>query len=230
MHLSDVEVRKWFWNMDIQSVSSPFPRDIGKWRYPKAYTWQDYYSYILKCNTLHEDAFVSFYSDSEQDTQAGRIFLDVDGEDVPSLWNNIRPFLSIFWNHLLVFFSGKKGFHVIVCIEPVQMDELYENRKRLYEVLSTWCQTPIDKQTFLDRKRIFRISFTYNTKGERWKIPVHVSWEFDRILSLSKEATGDFTPCVRKISPVNYNVFLREPYEVIEETIFQMQKVKYIPH
>lgn len=212
-------VREWFWKMDIHSYSQPFPRDIGRLRYPKAHSWKDYIMYVTKSVLEKDDAYVAVYSDEDIKTKVNKIFVDIDvADDLKQLWNNMRPFIRFFWDNLLVFFSGKKGFHVIIFVEPIPFDELNENRRRIYEVISTWCQTRIDAQTFLDKRRIFRISFTYHTKGERWKIPVHYTWSMEKILYASIHLNEiDFSPCMKNVVPLDYKIFLREPYEVIEE-------------
>ncbi|MGB9614364.1 MAG: hypothetical protein ACPL3B_02540 [Fervidobacterium sp.] len=220
---SDGLIEQWFWKENIHSYLQPFPRDLGKFRYPKAHCMKDYISYILKSNLNREDAYVAFYSDEEiEKGYVDRIFIDIDGVNVEEIWANMKPFLSIFWNHLHVFFSGMKGFHVIVYIQPVLFDELLSNRQRLYEVLSTWCQTVLDRQTFLDRKRIYRITFTYHSKANRWKIPVHFDWNINSILSLSRNPDFQkFSMLRRKVTGVNYKIFLKEPYEIISEKLFQ---------
>jgi len=222
---SSLKIEKWFWEECVTSLYNPFPRDTGKFRYPKSHNMKEYLFYVLSSVLKKEDAYVAFYSDEEiEKGEVNRIFLDIDSDNVKEVWENIKPFVTIFWKNMHVFFSGKKGFHLSLYIEPVSFKELQSNRKRLYDVLSTWCQTYLDAQTFLDIRRIYRITFTYHSKGGRWKIPVHCTWNIDKILSLAENPEPDiFKPLMRKVEAVNYKIFLREPYEVIEEKLFSLK-------
>jgi hypothetical protein len=217
---SFMEVQKLYWDAQVVSYTgTPFPRDLGQFRfYPKGTDTQVYYGYILDQIHKKEDAFVAFYSDNERATgMINRIFIDLDEKAV---WDNMKLFLYTFWNNIQVFYSGKKGFHIYLYIEPTPMSELHKYRSRLYSVMSTWAQAPVDAQTWLDIGRMCRIPLTRHRKDpHRYKIPLHYNLTFKQIVEMAEHPephTDLFYRLMRKkVNPVSFQVFLQAPSDFL---------------
>ena len=207
------QVTKYYWDKELGEM----PRDLGIKRYPKVYDKKGYYSYLLDRMHDHQDSFISFYSDREiEERKVDKLFIDVDskvGSEI--ILNNMQLFMNVFWESIEVYFSGKKGFHVILHIEPTSFDAMLRQRERLYDVFTTWLQFPLDKITFLNIRQLERIPFSIHPKTLKWKIPIHHSWSYDTILSHSENPqlyVKDFAPLTTKpIIPTSWNKFIINP-------------------
>jgi hypothetical protein len=208
-----LQVAKYYWDKELGEI----PRDLGIRRYPKVESDKDYYIYLLDRTLDHQDAFISFYSDKEiRDGQVNKIFLDVDskvGSEV--IWNGMQLFAKTFWESIEVYYSGKKGFHTILYIEPTSFDDMLKQRSRLYDVFSTWLQFPVDRFTFLNLRQLVRIPFTLHPQTQRFKIPVHHSWQFPDIMEYSTypmRYADKFVPLTSKsIIPTKWDWFTINP-------------------
>jgi hypothetical protein len=214
-------------NYDSLSV---FPREMGeKRRFPKAENWASYEVYIRHQIKNVENAFIAFYSDKEREdypiTGLYRLFLDVDRKDT---WEDMKFFLYSFWNNIDVYFSGSKGFHVILYIRPENSIELpfgnvdVETRGYMRKVLSTWLQNNIDSRTFLDLSRMYRIAFTKHPATTNWKIPISLDWNLDTIDTYSKDPMNhisDFIALYQKpVTGIDWKTFLINPKDFILKT------------
>jgi hypothetical protein len=198
-------------------IEGGLPVEHGLQRYPILKTKFEYYTYLL--STLHkkEDAFISFYSYKEQQTQIiDRLFVDVDCEKPEEAWNSISFFSGIFYPYIRIFFSGSKGYHIYIYIKPTKYQELLQHKLRLKTVLSTWLQTPIDNHVLLDLKRIKRVVFTYN-KG-KYKIPITPNMTYKEIILNAEypfRSQKLFSLCSKSIKYLDWKILLKSPHQLI---------------
>ena len=64
----------------------------------------------------------------------------------------------------MINFSGRKGFHVLVEVEPKNYSSKQLRDIQRYYKRELSLET-LDEQTFGDKKRIFRIPWTFNING-----------------------------------------------------------------
>ncbi len=231
--------RKW-WDRDF----SAFPSDnIGLYRY-KAQTQADYYDYILGKLADVDDAYFPFYVPTvtkewpEEQKRAviiRRLLLDLDVKEKPDgtkytfeeIWERAQFFAQRFWNNIDLFFSGGKGFHIYVYINPTSYGELHKQRETLYWNLSTWLQYLADKRVFISLDRICRITLTKHSVDPdvpaplSWKVPITPDMDIAEILRRSRFPVmykSDFMELYHRVpEPLDYKVFLKSPHLVLQE-------------
>lgn len=81
-----------------------------------------------------------------------------------------------------VWFSGNKGFHVIVPTSQFGYEPTtdFGILKRMAQAIAG--EIPSWDDSIYNPTRVFRSPFSWNEKGGRWKIPIEVGWTIERIL------------------------------------------------
>jgi len=222
-----LELARLYWDSDLRWL----PADVGLYRH-HVETRADYYNYVLETLNNVQDAYFPFYTPlisrywpepQKRAVIVDRLFIDIDvreNDTLGGIWNQSKVFLGRFWNNIDLFFSGSKGFHMKVYINPVTYGELHEQRNRLYDVFCTWFQYLHDKKAFLSLDRICRITLTKHSGTPiRWKVPVDPSMTIEEIMQRSRfpERFVDkmYALYKRQPQPLDWKVFLRSPDELL---------------
>jgi hypothetical protein len=95
------------------------------------------------------------------------LFFDFDSKDISLAWEDAKMTYVHFSEQgtsCMLNFSGKKGFHVLVELEPKNYSskQLKDIQKHYRDLLGL---ETLDEQTFGDKKRIFRLPWTFNIGG-----------------------------------------------------------------
>lgn len=154
---------------------------------------------------------------------AGPVFadflpIDVDSEDLEQahvwanrLLNMLLNNYEVDLNHLRIFFSGSKGFHIMLpwaLFEYEPCREMPLVFKKMAPVLAEGIT--IDPVIY-DRVRLFRFSNTINSKSGLYKIPLTPA----EILNMSTDEIKELAKAPRKVeaeSAEEPNVYLRTLY------------------
>lgn len=221
-----LELARMYWTKDFNT----FPSDnIGLYRY-QANNRADYYNYVLTQLATRADAYYPFYvpvvtkfweEEKKRAVVVDKIFLDVDMEEnIPTAWEKGQLFYSVFWENIELYFSGSKGFHTKVYINPTTFGELHDQRERLYDVFCTWFQLLLDKKAFISLDRICRITLTkHRGLPERWKIPIEPKMELPEIFRRSQYPrlyVHEFENLYwRRPKPLDWKLFLKSPHTLL---------------
>jgi hypothetical protein len=219
--LDYISVADWYWKWQVRDG---FPRDLGRSRYyPKGENCGYYYKYILQQIIQGDDAYVSVYSDATRNSKVvDYIFLDFDSMEH---FEDMRLFLCAFWNSIDVFFSGSKGLHIYLYIQPTSYTDLAAHKLRLYTVLNTWTQAEIDKITFLNLSGMVRIPFTRHNNKPFYKVPISHDISQNELFEIARNPhlhTDYFERLIkRERIPLNWQFLLKSPAQAVKEAIRQ---------
>jgi hypothetical protein len=129
--------------------------------------------------------------------------IDIDSQDLQTSLDNAIRFIermelySIDTNACRYYFSGKKGFHIMIPSQMTQITPREDIHKRLRHVATSLAgDVPIDT-TVYDKVRIFRLPNTKHGKSGLYKIELY---EFE----------------LRTMSPEQILALAREPRETLE--------------
>ena len=171
--------------------------------YTRGYFYRNYYvaldehykekqkKYIEKHK--HTDIYTSAYhyesNDIDHCALLGNVYFDLDSEDrsddaynkivfqTRMLVNYFTCYMSLKEENMQIFFSGHKGFHIVL---PHQLFgikpsvELNMDFKQIaHRIAKEYGITRIDTSIY-DRKRLFRLPNTINSKSKLYKVPVSV--------------------------------------------------------
>ena len=187
--------KKFIEPQDIQSM-------IARYRGIDVYQTMMHYLNPIWITTPKGKAII----DAEMSYKASDFYLDFDKpisseEDYKLLKQDVEVAIRYFTiilkipsDQIRVYFSGSKGIHLTIPmltlgLEPsISLHKLYReiamdiNRYIMYETLDT---------AIYDNKRLFRIANTFNSKGERYKIPISLkefrSLTYEALRELAKE-------------------------------------------
>lgn len=151
--------------------------------YRNKYNNTDFYRSIFEYST----------SDLETALIRGPLFLDLDTDHLnQNTFQDIRRTVNFVSNKLLdefcisreyqeLFFSGSKGFHIIVQPKIFGADysqDIVSQYKRVAQWLAELCQAQFDTMIDLriyDRRRVLRVVNSKNSKSGLYKIPLRFS-------------------------------------------------------
>jgi hypothetical protein len=118
-----------------------------------------------------QDCFIATHSELDKMTYTLRtIFFDYDNsQNIVCAISDAVQVASKFEKEFNVKphvqFSGSKGAHVIVPTEPLEFEELREEKSFLSFVQRRYNKESLDKQIIGDASRLMRVPFTINTKA-----------------------------------------------------------------
>lgn len=161
----------------------------------------DKYAFEDKYSTIYR------YANTNQDlsTVVAPFYLDLDIDDIENNYDKLKRDLHLIYRQLKrilyledkdieIYFSGSKGFHILVNekvlnIEPSRtLNEDYKImalRLKSFTIYKT-----IDTKIY-DKKRLFRIVNTINSKTGLYKVPVTMeqinSFSYDDLVEWAKE-------------------------------------------
>lgn len=241
-----LEISRLYWDRDVRIL----PAQVGIER-TLVQDRAALYEYNLEHIQQTKDTYFPFYTplvskfwpiDQKDAVMVDRIFLDLDirkweskdpltGEKVfhtdtfEEIWSKGQLFYKTFWQNIELFFSGGKGFHIYLSIQPVTMGELREHRERLFAVFCTWFQYLHDKKAFLSLDRICRTTLTKHAVNPdhpslpKWKIPIEPKMDLPEILrqaTYPDQYTDHFMNLYqRQPEPLDYRMFLQSPDQLL---------------
>lgn len=111
---------------------------------------------------------------------------DIDSEEAfEDLKREVRMainYFAIYWgiptNMIEIFFSGNKGFHIIIPYEILGIEpdkDLNLKNKILAQLVAAQCKSTHIDMGIYDRRRLFRIPNTINGKSGLYKVPLTYS-------------------------------------------------------
>ena len=183
------------WLNHVSSDVIPFPRDVGipvvePWRH-KAHTRKEYVD-MVSHHLNFSDLYVSLFSDWQIRHRAfNKVFLDFDAKALSASFKDAQKTVEYiekhYGNYPRVYFSGRKGFHVIFDFEPTVFGNYPETiREFVYNIMTELKLKTLDKHSVGDLRRVTRIPYTINQKANRLCIPISLDWDLKEILWESK--------------------------------------------
>lgn len=147
--------------------------------------------YINECD--YKDVFQCLYEYETNDYDTCKIISDVYFDfDAPKLdeehynrtafevrlaYNYLTLYVGVPKEYIRLYFTGNKGFHIVIPYQIFNISPsitLNEDIKAFILYLKEECNlTQIDRSIY-DRKRLFRIPNTINTKSNLYKVPITI--------------------------------------------------------
>lgn len=193
----------------------------------KEYNLEDTYSTIYRYKSNNQDlsdVIAPFYIDLDIDD------IEKDYErlkrDLLLIYRQLKNRLFIQDNDIDIFFSGSKGFHLLIN-ENVLGITPSKNLNDMYKLLALrlkgYTVTKCVDTKIYDKKRLFRIPNTVNSKTGLYKVPVTI----EQVKSFSYEQMTEWASravYIKTIKIYEYNAKANKAfYEWIEE-IKQIEK------
>lgn len=138
---------------------------------------------VYRCSYAYEN------KDIENCNIISDLYLDFDGDihteeeykeltfSVKLCYNLLQQYLYLNDNEMKLYFSGAKGFHIIVPYEVLGLlpkQDLNQEFKNLAIWLQQQSTSPIIDTAIYDRKRLLRIPNTINSKTGLYKVPITI--------------------------------------------------------
>lgn len=160
----------------------------------KQYNNTDVFQCLYKYSALEEDAllYAPFYLDLDADITSERKYKRM----VPYV---IRAYIALNHmglkeNDIQLYFSGSKGFHVTIdprVLGVVPVKDLNAIYKALALHIYRAYNIPVIDLRIYDKRRLFRIPNTINSKTGLYKVPIPFDFlyefTYDRLLEYAKE-------------------------------------------
>lgn len=122
----------------------------------------------------------------EDSTLLGSFYLDYDSEDIDNEFPVIRrevyqtvKYLERIWgipnNMIRLYFSGAKGFHIVIPYEIINITpdkDLNRKYKKIAQLVIKECNLTHLDVAIYDKRRLFRIPNSINSKTGLFKIPL----------------------------------------------------------
>lgn len=182
------------------------------------------------------DVYATVFSyDNEDQNKAnlfGPLYLDLDLEieneedyfilkkDLISIVTYLEQNYGIPYNYIKFYFTGKKGFHLIISTQIFDIspnDKLNIYYKAIAKELNLCTMTNLIDTKIYDKKRLFRLSNSINSKSGLYKVPIN----YEQIISFSFAEMKEYAS-----SPKSNVIAVTEPcekainrYKEIVETI-----------
>lgn len=142
----------------------------------KDFNYKDVYATIYKYETRNQDTsniIAPLYIDMDIDNIEENF--DAIVFDLKLVVNQLKTMFGISNSDIQFFFSGSKGFHLLIDhkilgIEPCF--DLNEKYKVIATELKTYTVTKCIDTKIYDRKRLFRVVNTVNSKTGLYKVPI----------------------------------------------------------
>jgi len=151
---------------------------------------------------------------------ADYIPVDIDTNDIQSATYHAIRMIEILGtydvdiNSLKIYFSGSKGFHVLIPSEIVKVEPSEDIHYRFRKFVSRIANGVKYDSTIYDKLRIFRIPNTINTKSGRYKIPLYpfelYNLKPDELLDMASQPREDWQPEEPEINESLASLYWRE--------------------
>jgi hypothetical protein len=157
-----------------------FPRDFSLYR-RKILSQSHYLTLAKQANKNKLELFISVYSDYEvQNCLVTTLFYDIDLEE--DVLEFISKYESIL-NKVRAYYSGRRGVHIYVDLEPIRIGDLRRASEHMAELLGIIDY--VDKHVLGDWRRMSRVPYSYHTKSGNMCDVINPSTDS----SLSRELT-----------------------------------------
>lgn len=201
--------------------------------------------YIIRKKANNKGIFESVYSyettNQEESLLYGDYYIDFDSDNYSLVKEDVIKAISylkiVFGikdidNSIQIFFSGKKGVHLIVFAEILGVQPM-KNLNMIYKVMSTSIKDVTKNKTvdiqIYDNKRLFRIPNSIHEDTGLYKIIL----SYDEFINLDEDQVKDLAKKPRPIKKCNkrlnynsekmFNVFT----ERVEKEIENLKNIKY---
>ena len=158
------------------------------------YNNTDVFQCLYKYSSLDEDAllYAPFYLDLDADITSERKYKKM----IPYV---IRAYIALCHmglkkNDIQLYFSGSKGFHIVIdprVLGIVPIKDLNAIYKALALYLYHVYNIPVIDLRIYDKRRLFRIPNTINSKTGLYKVPISFDllydYTYDKLLEYAKE-------------------------------------------
>jgi hypothetical protein len=186
------------------------------------------------------DVYATVYKYDIQDQDKANVIaplyidLDVDNieenfdklkRDLALVLRQLKVMLRLTDNEVEVYFSGSKGFHIMVShkvlgLEPCK--DLNEKYKLIAVKLKAYTILKCVDTRIYDKKRLFRIPNTINSKTGLYKVPIN----YNKVKDMSYEDIANYAkekkPFIAKIYKTNQ--LAKEEFPKIIETIKEEER------
>ena len=178
---------------------------IGKSVVRLGYVLDDYEMERFWYRHLGRDVYANVFGYEQiQANMYDTFFLDIDAhlydnekrkkielpiEEAYNRMRNILDKLDDFGLSRRTYFSGR-GFHIYIDFETTYIEDF--GRVAIYFMNDVLDETfgYVDTRALVDKNRVARVPYTYNTSANRFMIPIDENWDMDTILLNSKECKG----------------------------------------
>lgn len=143
---------------------------ISKFNNRDVYRCMYYYAYEDKVKYLLGDFYLDFDANIETEED-----FKILKDNFLEVYSSILGDFKIKEESLLIYFSGNKGFHLVIpfmnlgYIAQAKLNEEYKNLALHYKKISPFVDTKI-----YDDRRLFRIPNTINDKSGFYKVPLTI--------------------------------------------------------
>lgn len=164
-----------------------------------------------------EDKYMTVYkyanNNQDMSTVVAPFYLDLDMDDIENNYEKLKRDLHLIYRQLKrilyiedkdieIYFSGSKGFHIMVNEKVLDLEPsrtINEDYKLMALRLKSFTIYKTIDTKIYDKKRLFRIVNTVNTKTGLYKVPITIeqinSFTYDDLVKWASEKR----PCKPKI-------------------------------
>lgn len=190
------------WQVDFGAMKEGYfkreiiksPKQLGK--LVKYFNNKDVYlgCYYKLDRLMYGDFYLDFDCDLEND-------FSILKEEVTVIYNQIKRDFNLSDEHLQLYFSGAKGFHLIVAPHNLgfslcnTLNEDYKKMAFYYKKISSFVDTKI-----YDDRRVFRMPNSINSKTGLYKIPL----TYDELILSNYKMICELAQTPRVISSNKY--------------------------
>jgi len=219
---------------------SSFPREVGLKR-KIVYNLKEWLKEIERMNGF-EDVYTSLYE--VKHFTVDKIFFDIDSKDLDFAFRVASKLYRWLVDHeytVIPVFSGAKGFHLYVLLEPRAYEDVcVEKKKRLLANASFYIlekagvldRPEIDRHVIGDIRRIVRVPNTLNLKTNSFAIFLPPEWpdrlEPKNIVEMAKHVGTDYNYIIRNL-PTLYDfpqIIRQEDYKEMYHKIEKERRLK----
>ena len=205
-------------------------------------------NFIRSCKNT--DVYQCAYSYENQNLDTCKIvgdpYLDFDAEDIMRGWNKLINEVKYVLNYLetalgtpveelRTYFSGNKGFHIIVPAKIIGLEPCKDLNTKFKNFATGMAfirnGKNVDKTVkdlldlrIYDRRRLFRIPNSINSKSGRYKVPVTIEQIYD--FSYSQMIDWATSPREEVFAPPRFRAIAAEGFQEIIETGKDFESLK----
>lgn len=191
---------------------------------------------IYNNTDLYRSIFTYENSDLATSKISGPLFFDYDCKDYKddngqSLKRQVRfciiklwQYLRISMSEIQIYFSGHKGFHLIIPQEVLGLgyqepNNILRHYKALAELINNEWQSCSNSEGYIDlriydHRRVFRLVNSINSASNLYKIPIHnLETSYEDIRNIAQ------VPSSKLFSSVPFNQVARNRWDILTEEV-----------
>ena len=191
------------------------------------------------CTDVYRTTFSYDNTDIKEANLYGDLYFDIDG-DVDSdegysavkketllIMGYLNAVLQLKYEQMHLYYSGSKGFHITVPAEALGLspkEDLNEDFKLLATLIKNKIKGQLLDMKIYDRRRLFRVVNTINSKTGLYKVPVPLTMLYTSSLDNIKEWAGTQH---EEIAPApEFNSEVKKRYELLLSTTKDLATIK----